>query len=191
MQRIATLEPPYDDEATAAIEALGPPIALFRLLARRPDRAHGMHGWGRYYLSRRCALKLRHREMAVLRTTALCGAEYEWGVHVEVFADRAGLTSEQVTSLTIGSVRDRCWPEADDRAVLQAVDALHRNNDLTDTEWTNVHGSLGDEAVIDLLLLCGWYHAISFVTRATRLPLEPTAPTFPDTAGATQRPVES
>jgi hypothetical protein len=52
------------------------------VLARRPDRAAGVAGWGRYYLSRRCALSLRHRELLILRTTALCGAEYEWGVHV-------------------------------------------------------------------------------------------------------------
>jgi hypothetical protein len=27
--------------------------------------------------------------------------------------------------------------------------------------------------VLDLLLLCGWYHAISFTVRALRLPMEP------------------
>jgi len=31
----------------------------------------------------------------------------------------------------------------------------------------------GEEGAVDLLLVCGWYHAISFVARALRLPLEP------------------
>jgi hypothetical protein len=32
--------------------------------------------------------------------------------------------------------------------------------------------------VLDLLLLCGWYHAISFVARAGGVPNETGAPTF-------------
>jgi len=32
--------------------------------------------------------------------------------------------------------------------------------------------------LLDLLLLCGWYHAISFTARAARVPLEDGAPTF-------------
>ena len=35
-----------------------------------------------------------------------------------------------------------------------------------------------DSNLLDLLLLCGWYHAISYVARSTRVPLEPGSPTF-------------
>ena len=35
-----------------------------------------------------------------------------------------------------------------------------------------------DAQLLDLLLLCGWYHAISFTARAARVPLEDGAPTF-------------
>lgn len=44
--------------------------------------------------------------------------------------------------------------------------------------------AVGEEAAIDLLLICGWYHAISFLARATRLPREPGTPAFPTAAGA-------
>jgi uncharacterized membrane protein YfcA len=37
-------------------------------------------------LSRRAALSLRHRELVIDRTTARCGAEYEWGIHIAVYA---------------------------------------------------------------------------------------------------------
>src|SRR5918999_321507 len=87
--RIRPVEPPYDHDTAAALEQLGPPIALFRLLARRPDRA-----------------------------PALCGAEYEWGIHVARFAQKAGLTPAQVRSLTAGSADDACWTDTGDRAVL-------------------------------------------------------------------------
>jgi hypothetical protein len=34
------------------------------------------------------------------------------------------------------------------------------------------------------LLICGWYHAISYVARATRLTPEPGAPLFADAGAA-------
>ena len=119
--RVAPVAPPYDADTAAALEALGPPLGIFRVFARRPVRAHGLAGWGRYYLSRRCALSLRHRELLILRVTARCGAEYEWGVHVQVFAAKAGLTGEQVRSVTAGHPDDPCWTEPADRAVLRAA----------------------------------------------------------------------
>ena len=178
--RVAPVTPPYDADTAAALEVLGPPIGIFRVFARRPDRAHGISGWGRYYLSRRCALSLRHRELLILRTTARCGAEYEWGVHVQVFADKAGLTGEQIRSATAGQPDDPCWTEPADRAVLRAADALDRDSDLSDADWTSLVAGVGEEGAVDALLICGWYHAISYVARATRLAPEPGAPLFAD-----------
>lgn len=176
--RIALVAPPYDADTAAALEALGPPIGIFRVFARRPDRAHGMAGWGRYYLSRRCALSLRHRELLILRTTARCGAEYEWGVHVQVFAAKAGLSAAQVRSVTTGHHDDPCWTEPADRAVLRAADALDRDSDLSDADWASLVAGVGEEGAVDALLICGWYRAISYVARATRLAPEPGAPLF-------------
>jgi alkylhydroperoxidase family enzyme len=175
--RIAPVEPPYDADTAAALEALGPPLALFRVFARRPDRARAIHAWGRYYLSRQLALSLRHRELIIDRTTALCGAEYEWGIHISAFADKAELTAEQTRSVTAGSPDDTCW-DSGDRAVLRAVDALHARNDLGDDDWAALVEAVGPDGAIDVLLLCGWYHAISYVARAARLDQEPGTPTF-------------
>ena len=42
-----------------------------------------------------------------------------------------------------------------------------------------------DEAqILDLTMLTGWYHAISFTARAARVPLEPGAPRFSSFASA-------
>jgi alkylhydroperoxidase family enzyme len=85
--RIEPVGVPYDDATAAALADLGRPIALFGVLARRPERARAIANWGRYYLSRRAALTVRHRELVIDRTTALCGADYEWGLHIAVYAD--------------------------------------------------------------------------------------------------------
>ncbi len=180
--RVTPVEPPYDEPTAAALDALGPPIALFRLFARRPQRAMAIHGWGRYYLSRQLALTLRQRELIIDRTTARCGAEYEWGIHVQVFAAKAGLTDDQIRSVTAGQPDDACWTDPADRALLRAVDALHAGADLADDDWDALVSTVGEDGAIDAMLLCGWYHAIAYVARATRLDREPGTPAFANVA---------
>jgi alkylhydroperoxidase family enzyme len=177
--RLSPVRPPFDDDTAQALERLGPPIALFRLFARRPARARAIHELGRYYLSRQSALSLRHRELVIDRTTALCGAEYEWGIHITAYAAKAGLTGAQVASTAIGGPDDPCWTDDGDRTVLRTVDALHETRDLSDAQWDALLAAVGEEAAIDLLLICGWYYAVSFLARVTRLPCEPDTPAFP------------
>ena len=97
-----------------------------------------------------------------------------------IFGERVGLSEAQIRSLTSGSPEDGCWADHE-RALLRAVDELHDTNDLTDETW---HApSLTDEQRLDLLLLAGWYHAISYVARAARVPLEDGAPRFAQYGG--------
>lgn len=180
--RIPPIEAPYPAEAAAVLRRMMPgdeqPIALFRMYARHVPLAEALHGWGSYQLSRRLSLGLRDREILIDRTCALCGCEYEWGVHLARFAPRAGLTSAQIGSLTHGSSADPCWTTERDRLLLDAADALHAHHDLDDTLWERLAAEFGPEQLLDLLMLCGWYHAISFTARATRLAPEPGAPRF-------------
>lgn len=101
------------------------------------------------------------------------------GIHIAVYAGKAGLTGEQVASLATGTPDDACWTDSSDRAVLATADALHRRADLDDAEWQTLLNAVGEDAAIDLLLLCGWYHAISFTVNALRLPAEPGTPALP------------
>jgi alkylhydroperoxidase family enzyme len=174
--RVVPNIPREDDGTAAALTELGPPIALFRVFARRPDRAHAISAWGRYYFSRALRLTLRQRELVIDRTTALCVADYEWGIHVAVYSAKAGLTDEQVDSLATGRPTDSCWQDPGDIAVIAAVDELHQTNDLRDETWDELVGQIGEEGCVDLILVAGWYHAISFTVRALRLEQEPGAP---------------
>ena len=174
--RIAPLTPPYEPEAAAVLDLLGPPLSLFRVLARRPQLARGMHGWARYYFSADLALSVRQRELVILRTTARCGADYEWGVHVAAFAARAALDAAQIASLATGAPSDVCWSDPADRAVIAAVDALHDDGDLPEDRWTALTATVGEDGALDVLLLTGWYQAISHTVRALRLPQEDGTP---------------
>jgi hypothetical protein len=143
-----------------------------------------MTSWGSYELGRRLSLSMRHREIVILRTCARCRCEYEWGVHVAFFAERVGLDEHQVRSLTVGEADDACWNEERDRHLIEAVDALHDRADVPDLLWQKLTATFSEENLLDLPLLCGWYHAISFVARAARVPLEAEAPTFASVVAA-------
>ena len=116
------------------------------------------------------------------RVCARCGCEYEWGVHVAFFAERAALTAEQVGSLTHGAASDDCWTDPAERALIEAVDALHDTADLDDELWSRMAEHFDDRQILDLLMLCGWYHAISYAARAARVDLESGAPRFSEVA---------
>lgn len=183
MPRITPLEAPYDPDVAARLERMmpagTPPIALFRTFVRNLPMTQAMGGWGEYELSKRLSLSMRQRELVIDRVTARCGCEYEWGVHIAFFADRVGLTFEQRRSITHGHPDDECWPD-DEATLLRAVDELHEYADLSDDTWAALRSILDDRQVLDLLMLAGWYHAISFTANAVRVPLEAGAPRFGD-----------
>jgi alkylhydroperoxidase family enzyme len=182
MSRIKPLQPPYEpavaDQLAAMMPAGKEPIRLFRLFARNLPMAQAMTGWGSYELSRNLSLSLREREIVIDRTCARAGCEYEWGVHVAVFAERAGLEASQLRSLTHGAASDVCWSDPRERLLIRVADALYEDGDLDDPLWNEVCSAFEENEVIDLVMLCGWYRAISTFARTTRLPNEPGAPTF-------------
>jgi hypothetical protein len=188
--RIAALAPPYEPAVAARLEAMMPPgvppIGLFRTFAHNLAMTEAMADWGAYELSRAFSLPMRDREILIDRTCARCGAEYEWGVHVAFFAERVGLTGAQLASLTHGPAADPCWSPRD-RLLIRAADSLHDTADLDDGLWAELAGELSKAEVLDLLMLCGWYHAISYVARAARVDLEPGVPRFSDVTPARSR----
>src|ERR1700741_512381 len=184
--RIGAVDPPYEPAVAAQLRKMMPPnvppIALFRTVVRNLPMAEAMTLWGSYELSRSLSLSLRDREIVIDRTCVRCGCEYEWGVHVAFFAAKARLDQGQIGSLTHGSADDSCWSSERDRLLIRTVDALCDHQDIDDTLWKALRDEFDDSEILDLTMLCGWYHAISFTARAARVPLEAGSPTFADVA---------
>jgi alkylhydroperoxidase family enzyme len=181
--RIAAVRPPLDPDVQQAIDKImrgNPPLTLFTTLAR--DRRLFFRYFGGGLLDRG-HLTLRQREIVIDRTTALCRAEYEWGVHVTRFAEAAQLSDEQIASLTHGGPRDACWGD-EERALIELCDQLHRTAHIDDELWGRLSGRLADEAILELLLLVGFYHSTAFVVNGLELPAEPGMARFDQYAGA-------
>ena len=177
--RIAPATAPYPPEVQARFEALMPPgvapLVLFRTLARDLRLFQRFMDGG---LLDKGHLALRQREIVIGRVTARCGSEYEWGVHVAFFAKRAGLDEAQLRSLVRGGPGDACW-EAQDALLIRFCDALHETCDIDDALWAELRAQFSEDAMLELLLLAGFYRTVSLLTNALRLPLEPYAARFP------------
>ena len=177
--RIAPAQAPFAADIQAALDKIMPPgqapLVLFTTLARDP-RLFGKFFGGS--LLDRGRLSLRQRELVIHRTTALCGSEYEWGVHAAAFAPRAGLDAAQLASTVNGGPDDACWSD-EDRVVLRLCDALHHHCTVDDMLWQALHAQFSDEAVIELLMVAGFYRSVSYLTNALQLPLEAGATRFP------------
>jgi alkylhydroperoxidase family enzyme len=177
--RLAPLEAPYEDAIAEQFDRFMPPgvppLVLFRTLAHNPRVLRKFFAGS---LLDRGSLGLRERELAILRTCFRCGSEYEWGVHVTVFAKRAGLSDEEVRA-TCAAVPPEGVFSNRDVAILRLCDALHDSADVDDALFAELSTDFEGAQLVELLVLAGFYHAVSFVTNALRIELEPSAARFP------------
>jgi alkylhydroperoxidase family enzyme len=178
MSRIAPLQPPYAPDIQAQFDRImrgAPPLTLFRVIASNP------RAWDKFRagsLLDQGPLSLREREIVIDRTCALTACEYEWGVHVAIFAGPAGLTDAQIRA----TVRERadapCWSEAE-QALIAAVDALHHRATFDDAEFKALSAHYDEAKIFEIILLCGFYRTVSYLANGLALPLEAEAARFP------------
>ena len=186
--RIPALEPPHTPELAATLDKWMPPnsgrepLALFRVLARHGELFSRARPLGAGILGKGTVAPVL-REVMIMRTCGLTGAEYEWGVHAVAFGTPLGLPSAQLTSTAHGSASDPVWTDSE-RAVFQLADELHTTSTVSDQLFSALSARFTHEQIIELCLACGWYHAISYVIGAARIPLEPWAARFPSPVGA-------
>ena len=95
-------------------------------------------------------------------------------MHVATFGAKVRLDAAQTHSLVHGAPDDACWPY-EERDLLRLVDSLHRDCDVDDELWRSLRRQFSEEAMLELLMLAGFYRTISYLTNALRLPLEPSA----------------
>jgi 4-carboxymuconolactone decarboxylase len=114
----------------------------------------------------------------ILRTCARCGAEYEWGVHIAGFGEKAQWTTDQIRSSVHGRADDLCWTH-EDALVVRMADELHDTNTVSESTWAQAAEHFSAEALIELVMLAGFYHSVSFLVNACGIQHESLAPRFP------------
>jgi len=111
----------------------------------------------------RSALTPRQRELAILVVGAHWKAEFEFWAHAEE-GRRVGVTDD-----VIEAVRDGRAPELADRreAIVASISAeLVASGGLADESYADALDELGPEALVDLVLMVGYYCMVSLTLNA-------------------------
>jgi hypothetical protein len=143
--RISPAQPPFAPEIQERLDHLTPtgiqPLVMFTTLARDKRLFQRFMAGG---LLDPGQLALRQREIVIARTTALTGAEYEWGVHVSAFGARAGFNDAQIRAITKVDADEATWTE-EERILIKACEQLHHTCDLDDGIWQELRVHFSEE----------------------------------------------
>jgi len=143
-------------------------LNIFRTLARHIDFYRRWLPFGNHVLLK-STLPARDREILILRIGHLCKSGYEFHQHTAI-GKRAGLTDEEIERIKIGPGAS-AW-QAFDRALLQAVDELHRDAFIADATWTAVSERYDSKQLIDLVFTVGQYTMVSMALNTFGVQIE-------------------
>jgi len=165
---------PYVDPASAsppvreALEAL-PPLNIFRTVAHADTAVRPLLRLGGAILGQG-ELDPRRRELAILRTAAVTGAEYEWIQH-EAIARGVGASEEQVAAVKAGEL-EADGLDDDDRLVLRCAEELLRNDTIGEATFASVRKRLSDREIVELILTVGYYRMLAGLMNSVAIDLD-------------------
>jgi 4-carboxymuconolactone decarboxylase len=137
------------------------------LLLRSPDLMARTQKVGEY-LRYGCALPPRLRELAIIITARQWRAQVEWIEHSPL-AVKQGVDPSVVEDLLQGktprAMRD------DEAAVYRFCKELHENHGVSDATFAAVAERFGEQGVIDLIGLTGYYTMLAMVLNVGQEPL--------------------
>jgi alkylhydroperoxidase family enzyme len=109
-------------------------------------------------------LPARDRELLVLRTAWNCQASYVWGQHEGNHGPAAGLRDEEIARVVDGPAHSG-WSEHE-AALLRAADELHVTGTIAEATYGELAARYGEQELIELAMLVGEYHLMSFALNA-------------------------
>ena len=162
----------------AAVPGGGPgaaPLNIFGTLAHHPRLMRRTNQLGGTLLFRG-SLPAREREIVILRVGWNCRAVYEFGQHTVIGAG-SGLSDAEIRALAGGDTTG--WSRHD-RALVDLADDLCDRDCVSDETWSTLSERFGDDGMIELVVLAGYYRLISGFLNSTGVQLDPGVPGWPE-----------
>ena len=170
MSRISPLDPPYSDATQKLFDLAMPegmePLELFRVMARSGERL--LPRFMRSGVLDRGPVPIRDREIVIHRTTARCGAEYEWGVHVNAFGRPLELGEDVLRAILRGKATDPAFDERQS-CLVRMCDEFHETSTLSEETWEALRGHFDEMQILELIYTVGVYHTVSFLVNGLGL----------------------
>jgi 4-carboxymuconolactone decarboxylase len=143
-------------------EVRGPFVPLLR----SPDLLDRTQKLGAY-LRYDCTIAQRLREFAICVVARFWSQPYEWSAHARL-AHQAGVATQTLASLRDGV----CNPAApqDERVIFGVCTMLLVEHKLDDAAFAQAAEILGEQGVVELAALCGYYSLLAMVMNVGRTP---------------------
>jgi 4-carboxymuconolactone decarboxylase len=143
------------------------PTGPFIPLLRSPEVMNRARAMGDY-LRFTSVLPPRLSEFAILITARRWTQNYEWDAHAAL-ALKGGLSSDIIRAVAEGRRPDRM---ADDEETLYRLcTELHQNQGVSDPTYARAVDLFGEQGVIDMVGISGYYTMLAMVLNTARTPL--------------------
>ncbi len=119
----------------------------------------GLGGYARY----ETPLPPRIKALAVLTAAREACGHYVWTVN-QAAARQAGISDETIAA--IHEYRAPAGFDADDATVVQFVLELLRQHRISDATFEAMRGLVGNDGVVDTLVVSGYYHTLAHCLQA-------------------------
>ncbi len=145
----------------------GAVLAPFVPLLRSPELASHVQRLGEY-LRYRSALGVRLTELAILVTSKHYAQPVEWAIHKPI-AEREGVAAATVAAIERGE-RPTAMPDDEARVHDFCTELLQGRGQVGDATWRRAIERFGEQGVVDLTAICGYYGLLALVMNAARTP---------------------
>ena len=139
----------------------------FAAMIRSPEvmlRAKAMGDYLRY----KSTIPPKLNELAIMLTARAWGQSYEWHAHAPL-AIKAGLDPEIAKAVAEG--RRPTGLDADEELIVDFCTELHANKSVSDGTYTRALARFGEQGVIDLTAVNGYYTFVAMILNVARTPL--------------------
>lgn len=156
---------------------------LMKMLVNFPTYANAIRSLGARTADNN-SLPPRLYQIACMRVSWLCDAEYLWSQH-RTASLALGITDEELYAVAVGPTNTVL--KGLDQQVVQAIDELHFDHRFSDASWTQFDEPLGPDAKFDILMTHGIFVLQAGVANSTGTDLEDGVPGFSEELLALKR----
>lgn len=139
-------------------------ISPFVPMLRSPELMDHAQRMGEY-LRFRSSIGLRLSELAICITARQWSQQVEWAIHAPI-AEREGIAAAALADIAVGRQPDAL--QADEAVVYAFCTELHRNHGVSDATWAQAKALWGEQGVVDLIGVNGYYTFLSMLMNSAR-----------------------
>jgi 4-carboxymuconolactone decarboxylase len=134
---------------------------------RSPELTRRLQKVGEY-LRYEPHLPAKLREMAILLVAREWTQDFEWDVHAPL-AEREGLSRDVIDAIADG--RRPTSPGKEEALVYDFFVELQRSRAISDPTYARAVETFGEQGVVDLVALLGYYATLAMIMNVARTPL--------------------